>query len=415
MNIGTGARSPSPRRRSALLLRCRSGVSSFARGSSPKASPLLSSLSNLHPVAIQRSHSASKITPPLAVFDDNAGSDPSDSRPGLSKENRRCLPAPHPKSRPPPPSAWALSPGRSPPRGAEHDSSVRNKAKGRLPAWARSPTWTYAITSQNQARQEPVAASGGKRGGDGGGVLGLFRKRKEAVPADEEWHQLRLLSSRLVQWRFANAMAEEAAEASQRNADEKLFDVWLGVYELRNLVAAKRILVQRRKQKMKLFQILQPQAHLLSHWEPHAKKHIEAVAILVRLLGTACLSLPLVEGTQADLVSVHLNMSTSMEIMKEIASAAETFYSEAGEVDAILIELVKIIKSEIESLEELIKICRRVISLEMHELSLRAQMIQVIKEEDERIFYPLHRARICRDTFTSVHAVPYRTLVWTIY
>lgn len=333
MNIGTGARSPSPRRRSALLLRCRSGVSSFARGSSPKASPLLSSLSNLHPVAIQRSHSASKITPPLAVFDDNAGSDPSDSRPGLSKENRRCLPAPHPKSRPPPPSAWALSPGRSPPRGAEHDSSVRNKAKGRLPAWARSPTWTYAITSQNQARQEPVAASGGKRGGDGGGVLGLFRKRKEAVPADEEWHQLRLLSSRLVQWRFANAMAEEAAEASQRNADvrrltsflnlqqftqyrlqcqprskanlpaqilqEKLFDVWLGVYELRNLVAAKRILVQRRKQKMKLFQILQPQAHLLSHWEPHAKKHIEAVAILVRLLGTACLSLPLVEGTQA--------------------------------------------------------------------------------------------------------------------
>lgn len=136
-------------------------------------------------------------------------------------------------------------------------------------------------------------------------------------------------------------------------SQEKLFDVWLGVYELRNLVAAKRILVQRRKQKMKLLQILQPQAHLLSHWEPHAKKHIEAVAILVRLLGTACLSLPLVEGTQAtksifsisffflltfstdllflmqaDLVSLHLNMSTSMEIMKEIAGAAGIFYSE---------------------------------------------------------------------------------------
>ncbi|XP_042392001.1 QWRF motif-containing protein 7-like [Zingiber officinale] len=410
MNMGTGARSPSPRRRSALLLRCRSGVSSFTRGSSsPKATPLSSSLSNSHPVALQRSHSASKITPSQQVFDDDAEADP-------SKENRRCLSAPDPKPRPPPPSAWALSPGRSPPRGAEHDSNVGNKAKGRIPAWARSPTRTYAITSQNQAHREPVAASGGKRGGDGGGVLGLFRKRKEAAPADEEWHQLRLLSSRLAQWRFANAKAEEAMEVSRRNADEKLFDVWLGVYELRNLVAAKRILVQRRKQKMKLFQILQPQALLLSHWKPHAKKHIEAVAILVRLLGTACLSLPLVEGTQADLVSVHLNMSTSMEIMKEIAGAAGIFYSEAGEVDAILIELVKIIRSEIESLEELIKICRRVTSLEMHELSLRAQMIQVIKEEDERIFvYPQRRAEICKDTFTSVRPVPYRTLVWTIY
>ncbi|XP_074573853.1 LOW QUALITY PROTEIN: QWRF motif-containing protein 7-like [Curcuma longa] len=412
MNMGTGTRSLSPRRRSALLLRCRSGVSSLTRGSSsPKATLLLSSLSNSHPVALQRCHSASKIAPPQAVFDDAA--DP-------SKENRRCLPAPDPKPRLPLPSAWALSRGRSPPRGAEHDSSVGNKANGRLPAWARSPSRTYAITSRNQARREPVAASGGKRGGDGGGggggVLGLFRKRKEAAPADEEWHQLRMLSSRLGQWRFANAKAEEAMEASRRNADEKLFDVWLGVYELRNLVAAKRILVQRRKQKMKLLQILQPQAHLLSHWEPHAKKHIEAVAILVRLLGTACLSLPLVEGTQADLVSLHLNMSTSMEIMKEIAGAAGIFYSEAGEVDAILIELVKVIRSEIESLEELIKICRRAITLEMHELSLRAQMIQVIKEEDERIFfYPQHRAEICKDTFTSVRAVPYRTLVWTVY
>lgn len=79
---------------------------------------------------------------------------------------------------------------------------------------------------------------------------------------------------------------------------KKLFYAWLRITELRNIVAAKRILIQRRKQKLKVLWILGPQVHVLNQWESVAKKNAEAVGALSRVLGAACLSLPLVEGAK---------------------------------------------------------------------------------------------------------------------
>ncbi|WOL07047.1 QWRF motif-containing protein 7-like [Canna indica] len=411
------ARPLSPR--SPLLLRSRSGASTLPRRAapSPRPAPSFSSLSNSAPAALSRSDSASKNRPL-----DHDGT-PAASPRRLAKENRKSLPptdssAAGLRKPRPVPSAWALSPGRSPPRSASAPAQLEaggKKKKAGLSARLQSSgRTTHSPEPPNDA---PVAAAGGKKGG-GGGVLGLFRRRKESAPGEEESHQLRLLSSRLVQWRFANARAEAAVEASWCNAEEKLFHVWLRTYELRNLVAAKRILTQRRKQKVKLAQILQPQVHRLSQWEPHAKKHIEAVATLVRLLGSACLSLPLVEGAQANSVSLHRSMGISMEIMKEVVDSAGIFYSQVGDVDAILYELMKTIRLEMEGLEELVKICKRVSSLEMHEVSLRAHMIQAMKEEDDDLIsYPRqHRLAVCKDAFTTpIRVVPYHTLVGTIY
>ncbi|RRT78082.1 hypothetical protein B296_00006196 [Ensete ventricosum] len=342
------ARPPSPR--SPLLLRSRSGVSGLTRrpaSPSRQSVPLFSSISNAAPAALTRSHSAAKHRPPLT--------DPSTTPWCLAKENRKSIsgglpppdsPANLRKPRPVP-SAWALSPGRSPPRStsapAQRDA---RKTKTGFSAWARSPS--RSKPSPDPSRAAPVASAGGNKGG-GGGVLGLFRRRKEAAPGEEESHQLRLLTSRLIQWRFANARAVAVVEAARSNAEEKLFYVWLRLYELRNLVAAKRILVQRRKQKMKLPQILRPQLRLLSQWEPHAKRHVEAVAKLVRLLGAAAFSLPLVEGAevreaalsqlesvepessafpvQANAVSLRRCLSSSMEAMTDIAATAGVFYA----------------------------------------------------------------------------------------
>ncbi|URD95404.1 FAD binding domain [Musa troglodytarum] len=417
------ARPPSPR--SPLLLRSRSGASGLTRrpaSPSRQSIPLFSSFSNSAPAALTRSHSAAKHRPPVT--------DPSATPCCLSKENRNSISGgPHPPDpaanlRKPrtAPSAWALSPGRSPPRStsapAQRDA---RKTKTGFSAWARSPS--RSTPSPDPSRAAPVATAGGKKGG-GGGVLGLFRRRKEAAPGEEESHQLRLLTSRLIQWRFANARAVAAVEAARCNAEEKLFYAWLRIYELRNLVAAKRILVQRRKQKMKLPQILRPQLRLLSQWEPHAKKHVEAVATLVRLLGAAAFSLPLVEGAEvreallsqlesvehessafpvhANSVSLRRCLSSSMETMTDIAATAGVFYAKVGDIDTMLYELAETIRLEIQGLEELMEMCRRVTSLEMHEVSLRAHMIQAVKEEDELILCPHHGVAISTHAFTSI-------------
>lgn len=83
------------------------------------------------------------------------------------------------------PSAWALSPGRSPTsaEAPEPGDRVKKKSTGR-------------------------------------GVLGFLRQKKKAPsPREEAAHQLRILFSRLLQWRFANARAEAAARASKSNAE----------------------------------------------------------------------------------------------------------------------------------------------------------------------------------------------------
>ncbi|XP_072962382.1 QWRF motif-containing protein 7-like [Typha angustifolia] len=240
-------------------------------------------------------------------------------------------------------SAWALSPGRAPP------------AKGR-------------------------------RGGGGGAVLGLFTgRRKEATGKEDAAHRLRMATARLMQWRFVNARAEAARERAKSAAEKKLFYAWLRVSEQRSIVAAKRIVVQRRKRKLKLVRVLNPQIRLLIKWEPLAKQHIEAVSLLGRVLGAASTSVPLVEGAQANMVSLYRYTRISMEIMKNIEANAKIFYSKAGNVSAVLCELAETIRLEIEGLEELIKLSKFITSLEMHELSLRACLIQEVKEKDDNI------------------------------
>ncbi|OAY65914.1 QWRF motif-containing protein 7 [Ananas comosus] len=142
-------------------------------------------------------------------------------------------------------------------------------------------------------------------------------------------------------------------------------------------------MVQRRRQKMKLMRILNLQVQLLVRWEPLAKQHNEAVAVLGRVLGTACISLPLVEGAQANMVSLHRYFRESMGIMKDVEANTKTFYSKAETTNSILRELEEMILLEIEGLQQLVKLSKVITTLEMHELSLRAHLIQAMDDDDD--------------------------------
>ncbi|KAH7537841.1 hypothetical protein FEM48_Zijuj03G0135900 [Ziziphus jujuba var. spinosa] len=84
------------------------------------------------------------------------------------------------------PSAWALSPGRS----------------------LASPV---AVESPGVGRVKVKSSSGGV-----GGVLKYFRAQKKVSPIqEEEFHRFRVLHNKLLQWRFANARADAAMEATK--------------------------------------------------------------------------------------------------------------------------------------------------------------------------------------------------------
>jgi hypothetical protein len=154
------------------------------------------------------------------------------------------------------------------------------------------------------------------------------RRSKEEARKEDAAHRARVLAARLLQWRFTNARLEKAMARATSAAQvshaylrmrflvytitshthmmgvawgmqRKLFYAWLRVAELRNIHAAKQIVAQRWRQKIKLGRVLRTQLPLLGTWEePIGESHADAVAELGRVLSAASASLPLTDGAQ---------------------------------------------------------------------------------------------------------------------
>lgn len=201
-------------------------------------------------------------------------------------------------------------------------------------------------------------------------------RRKEEPEKEEAAHRARMLTARLLQWRFANARMERAMARATSAAENKLFYTWLRVAELRNIQAAKRIVAQRRRQKLKLACLLRPQLPLLASWESLSKPHADATADLGRVLSAACTGLPLAAGALTDAESLREAVSSCAGTVDEIEATIGTFHATAGTTSGALGELARTIQQEVECLEEATRLSSIVTGLQMQELSLRANLIQ---------------------------------------
>uniref|UniRef100_A0ACD5TMH4 Uncharacterized protein n=1 Tax=Avena sativa TaxID=4498 RepID=A0ACD5TMH4_AVESA len=192
----------------------------------------------------------------------------------------------------------------------------------------------------------------------------MARKMKEGPEKEEAAHRARVLAGRLLQWRFANARMEKAVARATSAAENKLFYTWLRVAELRNIQAAKRIVAQRRRQKLKLARLLRPHLPLLVSWEPLDKPHADAVSDLARVLSAACTALPLTAGAQADVEQLHETMFACVGTVTEIEANADMSYATAGATSGTLSELARTIRQEVEGLEEAMRLSRIVTRLQ---------------------------------------------------
>lgn len=55
------------------------------------------------------------------------------------------------------------------------------------------------------------------------GVLKYFRQKKVSPTQEEDYHRFRVLHNKLVQWRFANARAEAAMDATRATAQVRIW------------------------------------------------------------------------------------------------------------------------------------------------------------------------------------------------
>ncbi|KAM0850802.1 hypothetical protein ACQ4PT_052843 [Festuca glaucescens] len=216
--------------------------------------------------------------------------------------------------------------------------------------------------------------------------------RRSAVPGkmattrssreEDAAHRARVLTARLLQWRFTNARLEKAMARATSAAQKKLFYAWLRVAELRNIHAAKMIVAQRWRQKVKLGRLLRTQLPLLGTWEPVGGSHAGAVAELGRVLSAAAASLPLTDGAQTRLQLLHETMLACVRAMDEIEANAAMFYATGGVTSSAAGELASTIRQEIAGLDEAMRLSRILASFLVQEASLRADLVQAKRKID---------------------------------
>ncbi|KAM7251654.1 hypothetical protein ACFE04_023537 [Oxalis oulophora] len=262
------------------------------------------------------------------------------------------------------PSAWALSPGRT-------------LNFGLAPTQMESPVVLGAVGTAEKKKVKSGGVSG---------VLKYFRVKKKVSPMqEEEYHEFRIMNTRLLQWRFVNARAQKKMVAVKIKAEEILFSVWMRILKKRNLMMEKRIEVEKLKQEIKFYQIIVPQMNLLNKWEKLDAKNLQAVSRVSRKLVGISLKVPLMDDTKADLTSLQQAMNMAVETMDDIQANITKFLSQVEKMLYLVTELSSITEQENEYLEEVDKILNLVHQLLEIEGSLRPFALG-IKTIDHRKF-----------------------------
>ncbi|KAL8199700.1 hypothetical protein R6Q57_013268 [Mikania cordata] len=221
------------------------------------------------------------------------------------------------------PSAWALSPGRVAP------------CPSLVPIKPPSP--------------------GGRTTRSGiSGVLKYFRQKKTASSTeDAHVHSFRLMNNRLLQWRFANALAEATMPTVKAVAKKKLFNAWLEILAIRNSNVVKRMELQELKNHVRLYHIMSSQMFLLEKWSRIEAKNFEAVGRVVRKLTVASMNIPLLHDSKGDVLVVCDILDTAGMLLVDIEFMIAKLNDQAEKSCYLLTELSIIAKQEHESLAEL--------------------------------------------------------------
>ncbi|RIA04362.1 hypothetical protein BRARA_K01396 [Brassica rapa] len=264
------------------------------------------------------------------------------------------------------PSAWALSPGRV--------STMKTSSSSSSPATSMCHT----------PPESPVSAAKMRTSGRGAvaGVLKYFKAQKKVSPVqEEEYHRFRLLHNRLIQLRFINARTEATMANLKVNVEDQLFWVWLRINKMRNYVVENLIEVQRLRQKIKLRQVLSLQMPLLNEWSKLDAKNFEALSKLTRKLHALSVRLPLLHGATVDVVAIHEEMVTAIEVMDEIEDIVIKFLPRVEIILYEMTELLSMFKQELSYFEELEKSLFLIPVFAAKESSLKVHVLQKIEEE----------------------------------
>ncbi|KAL2460848.1 QWRF motif-containing protein 3 [Abeliophyllum distichum] len=195
--------------------------------------------------------------------------------------------------------------------------------------------------------------------------------------SSESVHQLRLLHSRLMQWRYSNARAEALNGNIIKKAQSNLLYAWDGLIKLQQSVLQKKLLLQKEKLEMKLNYILQSQVRVLETWGNMERDHISAVSTTRVYLHSVVCRIPLVEGAKVEpqLASIAIRHASDVSsfINSMLTKSAPTVEKTGG----VLVELARVATLEKQLLQECLELLKTISALQVKERSLKCSIMQI--------------------------------------
>ncbi|KAJ1294706.1 hypothetical protein BS78_01G166100 [Paspalum vaginatum] len=264
---------------------------------------------------------------------------------------------------------WALSPGRrsgSPLKTAALPTVPESKGKKSL----ISLGWGHIFHRRKHAAEDASIAA------VTASLLSSPVSRSGAGGHGEVGYQMRMAHCRLLQWRFANAKAEDVRKRKLGSAELELMGTWASVSEMRGKVARKRVHLEKEKRKIKLNTVLSFQMKGLEQWGKLETEHASALSSTIGYARAAVCRLPLTSGAKVSLPPLATILQQAQELTRTTKTMTRSFVPMAQDTSLLISELVHVAIQEQAMLHECIDLLNQVSALQVEEQSLRCHLVQ---------------------------------------
>ncbi|KAL4283937.1 hypothetical protein GQ457_16G005050 [Hibiscus cannabinus] len=203
-----------------------------------------------------------------------------------------------------------------------------------------------------------------------------FSKGRKSPSYIEDAHQLRLLYNRYLQWRFANAHAEDVLYIQKVNVEENLYNVWNATLGLCDALIEKKINLQRLKLELKLNSVLNHQMGYLNDWALLERDHISSLDGAEENLEASTLRLPITGGAKADIESLKAAICSAVDVMQAMGSSICSSLPKVEGVNSKVSELAAIAAQEKNMLDQCKALLSSNAAMQLEECSISAHLMQ---------------------------------------
>ncbi|XP_020221443.1 protein ENDOSPERM DEFECTIVE 1 [Cajanus cajan] len=203
------------------------------------------------------------------------------------------------------------------------------------------------------------------------------RKGKRGSSHQEDVHSLRLLHNRYLQWRFANAKAQAAMKAQEKESLKALYSQSMKISEMRDSVNTKHIELQLLRRSKTLSTILEAQIPYLDEWSTMIEEYSVSISEVIQALVNASVQLPTGGNVRVDVRELGEALDSAFKIMETMISNIRSFMPKAEETDTSISELARVAVGEKALIGECGDLLSKTYKLQLEECSSRGHLIQL--------------------------------------